>query len=115
VQSLFDRVLLLLGRKPRASKTLHGSQGASVQNFATPRSPRGKALSMGAKVFVAGVHATIGEVGLASRGTDWQRWSCQAGSCGHSSHGLHTQWLFCECSKVACKGRFFRTAAMNPE
>jgi hypothetical protein len=35
---IFDRVLLLLGRKPSASNTLPSAQGARVQNFATPRS-----------------------------------------------------------------------------
>jgi hypothetical protein len=63
---IFERVLLLRGRKPSASNTLPRPQEAGVQNFATPRSPRSKVQSMGAKGFVAGVHATIGEVGLAT-------------------------------------------------
>ena len=63
-----------------------------MQNLATARSPRGPVQCMGAKGYVAGAHATIGEVGLASGGIDWHRRSCPDGSCRHSLHGLHTQW-----------------------
>jgi hypothetical protein len=63
-----------------------------MQNLATARSPRGTVQRMGAKGYVAGAHATIGEVGLASGGIDWHRRSCPDGSCRHSLHGLHTQW-----------------------
>jgi hypothetical protein len=111
----FERVLLLWGRKPSASNTLPRPQEAGVQNFATPRSPRSKVQSMGAKGFVAGVHATIGEVGLANRGTDWQRWSCQAGSCGHSLHGLHTQWLFWDAAGSGARIVGSAPVQINPE
>jgi hypothetical protein len=37
-----------------------------VQNFATPRPPRGQVQGMGAKGFDAALRATIGEVGLAT-------------------------------------------------